>query len=402
MNRNKKKIVVYLNSPSMCGGAQQIMVDVINTLMDEFDFEIVTTNDHDDSDFNSKYSCDVSCPLTSFKLKRSSKYPEALNYLWKVPLCTIKYALYLRKRKPDISLSLIEMENIVNIFCAILGINEKTVISLRVNPASPSYPIYLRIFYNVLMYLSRYFADLIIINSSDVKRLLVNKYNIDETKIALIYNPKDIVSIQTRASESVSETFFSTSDPIIITVGRLSNQKGHWHLIRVFAQIVKITSAKLVICGDGPLRDYLTNLAIDLGVEKSVLFLGWCENPYKYINKSTVFVLSSLYEGLPNSLIEAIICGCPSISSDCKTGPSEVLEAGKYGLLTQNLDGIKYKASDPLSESEIDLYNNILRLLNDKKLQENLKTLSYERAMYYDKKIRIQEYAHEFNKILNE
>lgn len=400
MNHNKKSVLIYLSHSSATGGAPKVMESVINALESEFDFEIITTNEYDETEFQSNHRFEVNCPITSFNYHRSKKYPEFLNYFWKVPICFVRYLHYLRKNKPDISLSFIELENIVNLLCRPFSRDTKTIVSFRSSPVSTTFPFHFQLFYKALGCLSKHFADLIIVNSSDVKKILVNQFGISDNKISVIYNPKDIASIQEHASEEVTECVFDTTEPILINVGRLSDQKGQWHLLRVFSQIIKSTPARLVICGDGPLDAYLKSLAKELDIEESVLFLGWCENPHKYVSKSTVFVLSSLYEGLPNALIEALICGCPSVSSDCKTGPAELLGNGKYGLLSKDLDGVKYDANVPLSESERDLYEKIMLLLNDTELQEKFRVLSKEQALLFEKDGRMKEYADAFNSVL--
>ena len=400
MNQNNKSVLVYLSHSSATGGASKVIESVINSLAGEFNFEIITTNEYDEKEFQSNHRFDVLCPINSFNYRRSKSYPEFFNYFWKVPVCFVRYLHLLRKNKPDISLSFVELENIVNLLCRPFNSSTKAIISFRTSPVSATFPVYFQLFYKVLVYLSKYLADLIIVNSEDVKRILVNQFGIVESKISVIYNPKDITSIHKCASEELTESFFNTTEPILINVGRLSDQKGQWHLLRVFSQIIKTTPARLVICGDGPLDSYLKSLTKELCIEDSVLFTGWCENPHKYVSKSTVFVLSSLYEGLPNALIEALICGCPSVSSDCKTGPAELLENGKYGLLSQDLDGIKYDANAPLSESERDLYEKILLLLNDTELQEKFRVRSKERALLFEKDGRMKEYADAFNSVL--
>lgn len=91
--------------------------------------------------------------------------------------------------------------------------------------------------------------------------------------------------------------------------------------------------ARLIILGDGPLRDKLEGLIAELGLERNIKLLGYVENPLKYFSRANVFVLSSHVEGLPNALVEAMMCGCTPVATDCPTGPREVLHDGKYGYL---------------------------------------------------------------------
>ena len=95
-----------------------------------------------------------------------------------------------------------------------------------------------------------------------------------------------------------------------------------------------------MILGDGPLRSELEALIIELGLEDVVSLLGYVENPLKYFARADVFVLSSHVEGLPNVLVEAMMCGCTPVSTDCPTGPREVLHDGKYGYLVPVRDPV--------------------------------------------------------------
>jgi glycosyltransferase involved in cell wall biosynthesis len=121
--------------------------------------------------------------------------------------------------------------------------------------------------------------------------------------------------------------------PMIINVGRLIEQKDQQTLIQAFAKVRSNRRCRLVILGEGEKRETLAALAHKLGVGSDVLMPGFIANPYSWMRKSAVFVLSSKFEGLPTVLIEAMQCGVPVISADCPSGPAEILEAGRWGRL---------------------------------------------------------------------
>ena len=124
------------------------------------------------------------------------------------------------------------------------------------------------------------------------------------------------------------------SFPVVINVARLEEQKGQEYLIRSFVRIKKeIPLTKLVILGEGHLEHKLRDLAKGLGLEQDVVFLGWQKNPFKFLAYSKVFVLSSLWEGFPNTLLEAMALGLPVISTDCPSGPNEIIKHGENGFL---------------------------------------------------------------------
>lgn len=113
-------------------------------------------------------------------------------------------------------------------------------------------------------------------------------------------------------------------------------------MIRAFAKVRQVRSARLIILGWGPDRPQLEGLIKDLGLEADVDLPGYSQNPYAYMARSAVFVLSSAWEGLPTVLIEAMAFGTPVVSTDCESGPAEILAGGKYGYLTpvENSDAL--------------------------------------------------------------
>lgn len=137
-----------------------------------------------------------------------------------------------------------------------------------------------------------------------------------------------------QAGMPVEHPWFGDRDvPVILSVGRLVPQKNHANLLRAFAELLKSRPARLVILGEGPLRRRLTDLARRLGVAQAVDFPGFQGNPFPFMAKASVFVLSSDHEALPLALIEALACGTPVVSTDCPHGPREILEGGKWGRL---------------------------------------------------------------------
>ena len=121
--------------------------------------------------------------------------------------------------------------------------------------------------------------------------------------------------------------------PVVLSVGRLSQEKDYATLLRAFAEVVRSRPARLVILGEGSERENLLELASRLGVSQRVALPGFDINPFAYMSKAGVFVLSSRYEGFPNTLAQAMACGVPVVSTDCRSGPREILEDGKWGPL---------------------------------------------------------------------
>ncbi len=149
-----------------------------------------------------------------------------------------------------------------------------------------------------------------------------------------IYNIVDDKLSRMRMTEQVEHPWLiQRNGPILIAAGRLGSWKGFEDLIHAMKELSIKRQARLIILGDGPLRSELQTLIINLNLQKIVVLLGYVENPLKYFVKADVFVLSSHVEGLPNVLVEAMMCGCTPVSTDCPTGPRELLQDGKYGYL---------------------------------------------------------------------
>jgi glycosyltransferase involved in cell wall biosynthesis len=144
-------------------------------------------------------------------------------------------------------------------------------------------------------------------------------------RIRTIYNPVVTDELQEKASVPLDDPWFS-GPPVIMGMGRLVAQKDFATLIRAFAQVRAKQASRLAILGEGGDRPMLESLARELRVESDVRLLGYDHNPFRYLSRATVFALSSIYEGLPGALIQAMACGCRVISTDCPGGSREILE----------------------------------------------------------------------------
>jgi glycosyltransferase involved in cell wall biosynthesis len=305
--------------------------------------------------------------------------------------------------KIDVAISLMEGPNIINIFTKQ---RDKVIISVR-NFKSKStmgfygklYKLLMKVFYNK--------ADIIVAVSKVIKRDLIENFGLNEEKIMIIYNFYDIKKINELAKEVLEDEYIEIfNNPVVITAGSLTRQKGHWHLIRTFKKVKEeVPDAMLVILGRGNLEAYLKKLTKDLGLEKDVHFLGYKKNPFKYIGRSTIYAFPSLFEGFPNALCEAMACSVPVISSDCKSGPREILapdtdieqqakgiEYAKHGILLPVCDGNYYDAGMPLTSEERLLQKTIIKILSNKKMKEEYKTKSKEGINRFQSDIVIKQW----------
>lgn len=181
-------------------------------------------------------------------------------------------------------------------------------------------------------------ADLLIAVSQGVAQSMADALDLPTSQIKVIYNPVVTSELKQKAKASTTHPFFSTPYPVILGVGRLTLAKDFATLIRAFAKVRQKQEAKLCILGEGEDRKDLEALIKKLNLESDVSLPGFVNDPYAYMSQATLFVLSSLWEGLPTVLIEAMACGTNVVATDCPSGPREILAGGKYGKLVATQD----------------------------------------------------------------
>ncbi len=184
-------------------------------------------------------------------------------------------------------------------------------------------------------------ADAVVAVSQGVAADLSAITGLPLNRIVTIYNPVVGDEIAALARAPAPHSWFAPGQPpVVLAAGRIADQKDYPTLIRAFADLRARRLARLVILGEannqskaGDQRAVLLDLARELGVAPDVGLLGYVANPYAYMARATVFVLSSKFEGFGNALVEAMACGCAVVSTDCPGGPREILDAGRYGDL---------------------------------------------------------------------
>jgi glycosyltransferase involved in cell wall biosynthesis len=182
-------------------------------------------------------------------------------------------------------------------------------------------------------------ADAVVAVSSHVAYELTTLVGLDPLSVTTIHNPVVDDALRARAEKELEHPWFAPgAAPVILGVGRLTEQKDFSTLMRAFASVRATREARLVILGEGRLREDLEELANKLGIQADVDMPGFVENPFQYMARASVLVVSSQYEGLPGVLIQALACGCPVVSTDCPGGSAEILADGKYGGLVDVSD----------------------------------------------------------------
>ena len=242
-------------------------------------------------------------------------------------------ARYIRETAPQLLFSALHLANDASVLAAALtGRTVPVVVSLRIN-VGIHYSEREKSFARALTPE----ADAVVAVSQGVAADAVRVLGLDAGRVHAIYNAKPLEDIRRLAGEGVDHPWFGGGEPaVILTVLREGPQKDWATLVEAFGHVRRMIPARLAILGrlSEAYRGELMALAGTLGVAGEIAFLGFDENPFRYIRRAALFVLSSRYEGLPNVLIEAMACGTPVVSTDAPFGPAEILEGGRWGRLT--------------------------------------------------------------------
>lgn len=357
------------------GGAERVISLLLKELENEQNIKVHFIMMEDGVEY------DLPKSITPIVLSNSKK--SGIQKLLELPFIALKLKKYIKENDIDTVMSFLYRPNYVNILAKIFGSNQKSIINIRSTTSRYKNEGFLG---KVNLFLINSLfdkADLIISNSKGVDGDLKSIMTIT-TNTKVIYNPVDLEYINSKKDICEDVDFeFKKNEKYIISVGRLIPLKRNIDLIKAFFELQKNDNRlQLIFLGDGILKDDLMNECIKLGIKEKVHFLGNVKNPFYYLNNSDLFVLNSEIEGFPNVLVEAMACGVPVISSDCKSGPREILEDEKYGLLypVGDIDALKRKMKSYLYE---DIDREIIKRENLKRIED----FSVDKIMNQFKKV---------------
>jgi glycosyltransferase involved in cell wall biosynthesis len=249
--------------------------------------------------------------------------------------CFPALAGYLRREKPRALISALELTNLLVLLARWVTRSQTSIVVQLTTTLSrhKRTPIKKKI---ERFLVSRIYpwANCIVASSHGVADDFLRYTEVSPTLVRTIYNPVITDSILKQALKPVEHPFFGDGQPpVMVAFGRLTAAKDYPTLLKAYARVRKTRPARLVIIGEGEGRPALEDLIVELGISEDVHLPGYVQNPFAYLKRASVFVLSSAWEGLPSVLIEALACGAPIVSTDCPHGPSEILDGGKYGYL---------------------------------------------------------------------
>jgi glycosyltransferase involved in cell wall biosynthesis len=369
-----EKLIVLTSTMALKGGTNRVIADLVRGLSRRVDVAILSF-EAPGSVYELPDSVRMISVANGFSYT-SSRALRTLNTLW----LTRRLARVIADERPRVVMSFTTRPNVANAIIKALYKKKYRCILCERNFNSISYQNSLlgRVFFH-LMRATYPLADVVIANASDLADDLNRSYGVPANKLSVVYNPFDLKRIEALSQGPVDERWFNEDTPVLLNVARLIEQKNHELLLRAFARVRRNIPCRLAILGEGPLRNRLQHTAEDLGVENDVAFLGWRDNPFKYMRRAHAFVLSSDFEGYPSVLTEAMASGCPVISTDCPSGPREILEAGKCGLL------VPMKDEGALTEG-------IQTILTNEILRRDLVARGKARAEAFDPETIVDQY----------
>lgn len=356
----KRKLFVVIHSLRW-GGSERVLINLLNGLdREKFSITLVLYERVFD------YPLPENIDIRILDIYTGRNFLILLKSFF---LKIINLAKLFSQNKPDVIFSLLSTTNVTVILAKLLSrVKSRLVISEHTHPSenlkNEPYGFITRLL------IKRFYpkADKIISVSNGIKTDLTKNFNIPEGKITVIYNPVDLDNIKMLSEEDVDHPWFQEETPVIVSAGRLTKEKGFPYLLKAFSILRKSnTCCRLLIIGDGEEKKKLVEMANDSGYKEDIEFLGFQKNPFKYMARSSLFVLSSIFEGFGNVIIEAMALGLPVISTDCPSGPSEIIEDRENGLLVPVRD-------------EYALSEAILEVLTNKELRDKLVRKAKARA----------------------
>jgi len=320
MTPTTEPVAVFL--PSLAGGgAERAMLNVSEALYERgYAVDLLVASA--EGQFVTQVPSGVH--LISFGVRRvSAAVPQLVRYL--------------RRRRPAVLLTAMDHTNLVGLLARWASrTSVRTVISVQV-AFSPMFLEAQRGRGRLIRWLAQVtypHADAVIAVSQGVANSLVQQVRLQPDKVRIIPNPVALPNVGRLSIDPPAHPWFALGQPpVILGVGRLVPQKDFPTLIHAVARLRTERPARLVIIGEGEDRPMLVRLIEELGLAREAELIGFQENPYPYLSRAAVLVLSSAYEGFGNVLVEAMACGTPVVSCDCPSGPSEILDHGRYGPL---------------------------------------------------------------------
>ena len=383
----KQKLLLTINS-LRSGGAERIVSQLLNHLQNDFDIHLAL--------YNKVIEYDIPAGVQIIDLKQSENENNLLTLL-KLPLLSYRLAKYCKQHDIRFSVAFLNRPCYINaLMRTCWGYKGRIVMCERTHQSTMLQTMswLSRVITKFLVKYAYSHTDLVLANSQAMKTDLQQNLKVT-APIKVIYNPIDIKELEIKMKEPVAIEF-SPGTFYFVSVGNFRKEKNYPLLLEAFAGI-KDSDCKLALVGGGYLEKELRQKVNALGIESRVIFCGRDNNPFKYMHQCDCFVMCSDVEGFPNVLLEAIACGKPVISTDCKSGPRELLapDTDIFYQLTDHYSEEKYGLLTPVGNVAI-MTQAMTIMMKDEELRERLEKIAAARGAQYDVNFIKQDFVKAF------
>lgn len=376
MSPNRKpKLLIFINSLNL-GGAERVVSHLLKNLEADFDLHLAL--------YSRQIEYEIPKSIPVFDLGQSLDENPFTIFL-KIPLLAYRLHRYCKQNEIQTSVAFLNRPCYINaVMRSLFGFKGQIIMCERTHQStilSSNSWLFRKVSSRLVKY-SYNRANLVLVNSYASKYDLQKNFKV-RRPMQVIYNPVDIHSVQ-RLSNEPTDFVFDPNCFHFISVGGFRKEKNLHILLDAFF-IIKHLPVKLVLVGSGALHKELEQKVHDLDLTEKVVFIGFDANPYKYVRQSDCFVLSSFVEGFPNVLLEALACEKPIISTDCKSGPRELLapESDLHHSVESSFELAEYGVLTPVNDVAI-MASAMKRMYEDKTLRDRYAQKAMSRARQFD------------------
>ncbi|MDN3658328.1 glycosyltransferase [Ferruginibacter paludis] len=379
----KKKVAILINALEVAG-AEKVVAQIINSFYKEFDLHLILLNN----------TIEFELPVNDITIKTidnsNLKKRKSAKDVLKIPLLAFRLKKYLQQENINICFSALNRSNYINCFLRILNWKGAILISERSHTSSAYNPHTIAGKTGRLLVKKLYpFANVIVPNSAGIQHDLTTNFHLTNS-FTVIHNPVNITMQQKDMAESVDDVDFSSFT--FSHVARIEKGKNH-ELVLAAVQKIKQRDFKVLLIGQGPEEEHIKLLSHKMGISDKIVFLGYRRNVVKYVARSQCHLLTSDSEGFPNALLEALTCGTPVISTDCPTGPRELLDCAFTP--TKHSTGIEkatFGLLIPVNDAAA-LADAMLAMIDDANLRNEYAAAGIRRAKDFDLSIIMKQFA---------
>ena len=389
MEIKEKKRIAFLTFGFAFGGTEKVLSILLQELCEEYKLYLVLTSGIIEYPIPPNVEVEI--------INDGTEFDNSFLRFIKLPLLAWRYYRFCTKNQIDISFSFLNRPNYIACLTRVFGWKKKIFISERTSTVRQYHGKDPKSLIGRFLVKKLYpKADLIIPNSQANVIDLKNVFKV-HSNYHVIYNPINLQDIFLK--KEIQLPGFEDTRFTYIMLGRFVNEKDHLSLLLAFSMLPAREHCRLILIGRGSREDTIRAKISELGIGLNVTIIHFVSNPYNYLSMADCFVFSSLQEGFPNVVIEALGCSLPVISTDCKTGPRELLAPGTdYSVqLSDQMEVAEYGILVPVKKPEL-MAKAMERMYIDQALRESYRSKALSRARDFDTPLIIEEYRSLLNR----